>query len=427
MTFSKMRCGLITIAFALLLAARVGAVDFDVATATNQVGLDLYRQLAAAAPAGNLALSPYSIESALALAFAGADGATRTEMARTLYFPEEDQSLQTAFASLRDSLDRIAAGSAREEKIREAQGGQGDVVEWHAANRLFGQQGYDFRSSFLGLLQRGYDAPFMPVDFKSDPEQERLKINAWVEDQTKNNIRDLLPEGGIDPLSRLVLVNALYLKAPWASHFEKGATSVLPFHPGGEKTEKVSTMRKTANFDYLKGDGFTAIAIPYQGYDLQLLIVLPDDPNGLGALTARLTPALFRAYAHLGHPRLVALSMPKFRLEGSTIDLGQNLAALGMKTAFDQPQGSANFNRAAPRRPDDYLYISKVFHQTFIAIDEEGTEAAAATAIAMSFGLAVQMKPPQPIEVHVDHPFFFAIQDRASGTCLFLGSVVDPR
>jgi serpin B len=143
-------------------------------------------------------------------------------------------------------------------------------------------------------------------------------------------------------------------------------------------------------------------------------------------MTARLTSGWFRAHAHLGLPRLVTLYLPKFRLEGSTIDLAQNLTDLGMKTAFDEPRGSANFNRAAPRLPDDYLYISRVFHQAFIAIDEEGTEAAAGTAIVMSFAAGVEMKPPEPLLIHVDHPFFFAIQDRASGTCLFFGSVADP-
>jgi len=422
-----MRSGPATIAVVLLLAARLGAADFDASTAANQVGLDLYRQLAAVAPARNLALSPYSIESALALAYAGADGQTRTEMARVLYFPEDDQSIETAFGALRGSLNLIASKSGQQEKEREKWGGRGDAIEWHEASRLFGQQGYAFRSSFLGLLQDGYGTPFAPVDFRNHAEEERLKINAWVEDQTKNKIRDLIPEGGIDPRAGLVLVNALYLKASWASSFVKHVTSDLPFYPGGERNETVPTMRKTANFDYAKGDGFTAIALPYLGGGLQLLILLPDDRDGLGSLTAKLTPALFRTYAHLGSLQLITLYLPKFRLEGSTIDLAQNLEALGMKAAFDQPRGSANFNRAAPRRPDDYLYLSKVFHQTFIAVDEEGTEAAAGTAVVVNAAYGVEMNPPKPIEVHVDHPFFFAVQDRTTGVCLFFGSVADPR
>jgi serpin B len=400
--------GSITLTFTVLLAARAGAADFEPATAINQVGLDLYLQLATAAPTRNLALSPYSIESGLALAYAGADGETRQEMAQALHFPADDPPLQAAFASLRQEL-----------------GKHGDLIEWHEANRLYGQRGYDFRASFLELLQGGYEAPFEPVDFKAHAEEERLKINAWVGDRTKDRIRDLIPEGGITSAARLVLVNALYFKAPWESHFEKDLTRDLPFYPDAARTEMVPTMRKDAKFDYLKDDGFTAIAIPYLGDDLQLLILLPDDPDGLGRLTAGLKPAWFRAHTHLGPPRLIDLHLPKFRFEGSTIDLAQTLAALGMATAFDQPPGSANFNRMAPRRPDQYLYISKVFQQAFIAVDEEGTEASAGTMFVENVTFGVEMNPPVPLALHVDHPFLFAVQDRASGACLFLGSVVD--
>jgi serpin B len=421
------RGGPISIAFVLLLAARLCGADFDVATATNQVGLDLYRQLAADSPDANLALSPYSIESALALAYAGADGQTRMEMARVLHFPQDDQPLQAAFASLRGSLDRIADNSVQAKRQLEKMGGQRDVIEWHAANRLFGQEDYDFRASFLGLLKDGYDAPFEPVDFKNHPEQERLKINAWVEDQTMDRIRDLIPQGGIGEKTRLALVNALYLKAPWASHFEKTATADLPFYPGGEKVETVPTMRETTDFGYLKADGFTAIALPYLGGELQFLILLPDARDGLGRLAAEITPDLLHTCANLSKGHLVTLYLPRYRLQGSTMPLARRLQALGMNSAFNLPEGSADFGRAAPRKPSDYLAISEVFHQAFIAVDEEGTEAAAATAVAMMFATAARPNPPKPIEVHVDHPFFFAVQHCASGVCLLFGSVADPR
>ena len=420
------RSGPIAIAFALLLAASACGADFDVATATNQVGIDLYRQLAADAPEANLALSPYSIESALALAYAGADGETRTEMARVLHFPEDDQPLQAAFASLQVSLDRIADNSVQAKRQSEKRGGRRDVIEWHAANRLFGQKDYDFRSSFLAVLKDGYDAPFEPADFKNHAEQERLRINSWVEDQTGDRIRNLVPGGGVSRKTKLALVNALYLKAPWESPFVEGATTGLPFYPGGEKTETVPTMRRTAGLAYMKGDGFTAVALPYLGGELQFLILLPDERDGLGRLAAKITPELLRACGR-GLPQRVALYLPKFRLEGSTIPLAGKLQALGMRTAFDIPAGSANFDRAAPRRSDDYLLISEVYHQAFIAVDEQGTEAAAATAVAMFLGSAVRPNPPKPIEVRVDHPFFFAVQHFASGVCLFFGSVANPR
>jgi serpin B len=225
----------------------------------------------------------------------------------------------------------------------------------------------------------------------------------------------------------LVLVNALYLKAPWADLFEERATIDRPFYCSGVKAEAVPTMRETADLGYLKGDGFTAVILPYQGGKLQFLILLPDDRGGLGQLAMKLTPSLLSTCAGLPYSQLVSLFLPRFRLEGSSVALAESLKALGMITAFDVPPGSANFDRAAPRKPLDYLLISDVFHKAFIAIDEKGTEAAAATAVVMMVPAMVRQNPPVPIEIHVDHPFFFAIQERASGVCLFLGSVVDPK
>jgi len=411
---------------ASLLAVRVAAADFDVATSTNQVGIDLYRQLAAETPAKNLAISPYSIESALALAYAGADGETRAEMGRVLYLPQDDQPIQVAFAGVRESLDRMVVKSAQRAKLLERDGGHEDVVEWQAANRLFGQQGYAFRDSFLELLNTGYAAPFESLDFMHGAEKARVAINSWVGSQTKDKIRDLIPADGVDNSTRLVLVNAFYLKAPWAQPFKKAMTTDLPFHADGTRTETVPTMRTTTRLDYLKGNGFAAVVLPYAGGELQFLILLPDDQDGLGPLIAKLTPELLHDCSDRSQPLLVSLDLPKFRLEGSTIPLHEKLKALGMKTAFDLPPGSANFDRMAPRKPKDYLMISEVFHQTFVAIDEKGTEAAAATAVAMMMG-GGGGRPFVPIEVRVDHPFLFAIQQRSSGVCLFIGSVAEPR
>jgi serpin B len=414
------------------------------------VGLELFRKLGGGAQPGNLAISPYSIESAMALAYAGADGETRTEMARVLGFPEDDHLLQAAFASVRDSMDHIASESLNNAKKLEAVGGHAEVIEWHAANRLFGQQGYGFRDSFLRTLNDGYGAPFEAADFKEHSDQERLRINGWVEDQTRKRIRDLIPMNGVNAGTRMVLVNALYLNAPWMAPFDKRNTADRSFYPAGARTEAVPTMHEVKHLGYLEGTGYTAVTLRYLGGELQLLILLPHDRDGLGRLLAEITPEVLRDCGNIADPSavnmadqgaaarynaalreiqrsgLVALYLPKFRLEGATIGLGQSLKALGIRTAFDEPKGSANFDRAAPRKPDDYLTISEVFHKTFIAVEEHGTEAAAATAAAM-VAAAAMAKPETSIEVHVDHPFFFAIQHRASGVCLFLGSVSDPR
>jgi serpin B len=185
-------------------------------------------------------------------------------------------------------------------------------------------------------------------------------------------------------------------------------------------------MRKQFSLPYAKHDGFTAVALPYAGRDLQFLILLPDAPDGLAALEKELTPELLAGCATM-NSQLVSLELPKLKFQPPTLSLGGALQALGLKTAFDQPRGSANFDRMAPRKPNDYLFIGEVFHKTFLALDEEGTEAAAATAVAMVAGLGIFSTPPQPIVVKVDHPFLFAIQHREGGACLFLGRVTDPR
>jgi serpin B len=185
-------------------------------------------------------------------------------------------------------------------------------------------------------------------------------------------------------------------------------------------------MRKTdKNFGYARHEGFTVVGLPYAGNELQFLVLLPDDINGLRGLESKLSAAVLASCAKL-QKRDVDLYLPRFKLEPPTITLAKQFEALGMKTAFDQPKGSANFDKIAPRTPDDYLYISQIFHKTFIAVDEKGTEAAAATAVAMLAGSAFRPAPP-PIEVKVDRPFVYAIQHVPSGVCLFLGRVTDPR
>jgi serpin B len=411
------------------LPSLLAAAEFDAAVSTNEVGLALYRQLAAQKPGENLVLAPYSIESALALAYAGADADTRTEMARVLHLPLDNAALQAGFAGLRSALDQIAQQSKTAAETRRQHGGKTDVIDWHAANRLYGQTGYAFRQEFITLMKEGFAAPFEAVDFRGDAERTREAINAWVDGQTRRKIRDLIPRGGLDRDTRLVLVNALYLKAPWETPFEKTGTQPRPFHQPGGRTREVPTMHRSGLLGYAAEEGLTAVALDYLGGGLRFLVLLPNEGEDIDALAARLTPEHFARWARLGettNPVSVSLYLPKFRVEGTTIPLGRELRALGVKRAFDEPRGSANFDRIAPRQPNDYLAISEVFHQTFIELDEEGTEAAAATAVVMRT-LSAALPPPKPIEVRVDRPFLFAIQHRASGTCLFFGRISDPR
>ena len=225
-----------------------------------------------------------------------------------------------------------------------------------------------------------------------------------------------------------MLANALYLKAPWASEFSEYATKPEPFFVHGGTSSDVPMMQKTSDhFGYARREGFTVVSLPYAGEELQFVVLLPDEVNGLHSLESKLTGELLAQCTKLER-RDVDLHLPKFKLQPPTIALAENFEALGMKTAFDKPHGSANFDKIAPRKPNDYLYISQIFHKTFIAVDEKGTEAAAATAVTMmAAAAALRSPPPPPIEVKVDRPFVYAIQHVPSGVCLFLGRVTDPR
>jgi serpin B len=409
----------------LLTAICCRAAEFDLAaTATNQLAVDLHRQLAAGNE--NLCISPHSIESALAMTFAGADGETRSEMARVLHFPSDASAVPASFASLQHSLEEMSAKTAELVKQAKRFGGPSEPITLSIANRLFAQKGYDFRQAFLSLVKQNYGAAFEPIDFVADAPGATQHINKWVADQTRNRIRDLIPAGALNEATRLVLANALYLKASWADPFSEKATKPEPFHVHGGAAVDVPMMRKMdRHFGYAKRAGFTAVSLPYTGNDLQFLVLLPDDVNGLHALESKLTAEMLAECAKL-ETRDVDLHLPKFKIELPTMALARNFEVLGMKTAFDQPPGSANFDRMAPRKPNDYLYISQVFHKTFIAVDEKGTEAAAATAVAMMAGSAMIQRPP-PVEVKVDRPFLYAIQHVPSGVCLFLGRVTNPR
>jgi serpin B len=397
-------------------------------TAVNQLGLDLFRELATTNKDGNLLFSPYSIQTALAMTYAGADGDTRAEMARVLHFPASDDQLASSFAALRAGLDAAVKNATAIRAGFVGRGGKMDSVEWREVNRLFAEREFSFRQSFLDFVRDRYAAPLQPLDFKHAAEPTRGIINAWVADQTKNRIPDLIPPGGLDRTTRLVLVNAIYIKAPWMDQFGPGATHHRVFKAHGKDEIKVPTMFNESYYGYAKRDGYTAVTLPYLGGELQLLVLLPDQADGLDALAAKATPDLLRQCAQLDSGP-VRLWLPKLKFTPPSIALAEALKALGLKTAFDVPKGSANFDRMAPRTPDEYLAIAEVYHKTFFALDEESTEGAAATVVEMkAVGTAAPREPPPPPpEVHVDHPFLFAIQHRESGACLFLGRVTDPR
>src|SRR2546430_2834858 len=319
----RMKSFLILLVFGTLIAAMAhGATNFDLAAkATNELAVDLHRQLATGDE--NLCVSPYSIQNALAMTFAGADGQTRTEMARVLHFSNDSDAVPASFASLQHSLEDMSKNSvAIAERLKEA-GGSSEPIALTIANRLFAQKGYDFRESFLALVKQHFGAAFEPLDFVHDVSGATQHINKWVADQTRDRIRDLIPAGALDETTRLVLANAIYLKAPWADPFSEDATKPEPFHVHGGAPVDVSMMRKRdKNFGYAKHDGFTAVSLAYAGGDLHFLVLLPDDANGLHALESKLSSKVLAGCAKL-ETRDVDLSLPKFKFETPTMALAE--------------------------------------------------------------------------------------------------------
>ncbi|MDB6006391.1 MAG: Proteinase inhibitor serpin, partial [Prosthecobacter sp.] len=374
------------------------------------LGLELHRQMP---KEGNLCLSPYSIQSALAMTYLGASGVTQEEMARVLHLPADKQALGESFSALKQALDGAAEASVKAVAESGKRGGPSEPITLRAANRLFGQTGYEFRQPFLAGVDKHFAAPMKLMDFTRDAAGATGEINDWVAKETRDRIRDLIPGDALTKDTRLVLVNALYFKAAWADEFSVRDTQSQPFHVNGSRrTVDVPTMGKVAHMRYYNGAGFQAVTLPYAGGRLHFLVIVPDSLSGIASVEAKLTPEHLLTCAK-AESREVSLHLPKFKITPPTMQLGDVLKKMGMATAFDEPRGSADFDAMAPKRPDDYLCISKVFHKTFIEVDEKGTEAAAATAVAMMRVMSA-MERSRPIELKVDRPFIFAIQHAES-------------
>jgi len=382
--------------------------------ASNAFGLDLWARLRE--EEGNRVFSPASISLALGMTWAGARGETGEQMARVLHFGEQEAVHAAAAALLARWND-----PGREQ------------YELRVVNRLFGEQRYTFEQDFLALTRRRYGAPLEALDFSGAPDPSRQHINAWVAGQTADRIRDLLPPRSVDSDTRLVLTNAVYFLGKWVSPFEPNLTRDADFHVAPGRTVQVPTMHRTAPFAYGEAPGLTLLEMPYRGEDLAMVFLLPNERDGLDALERGLSAeALSGWLAALSSdpapgslsPTRVAVSLPKFEIDpASSTALKQTLVEMGMPVAFDR--GAADFTGMAnPPDPRERLHISQVFHKAFVRVDEEGTEAAAATAVVMGRGAGPP--PAQPKVFQADHPFLFLIRDLRSGMILFLGRVSDP-
>ena len=354
---------------------------------------------------GNLFFSPYSISTALAMTYAGAAGDTASQMAATLHFTLPADGLHPAVNAYALDLQ------ARAEQVTE-----GTPFELSIANSLWGQQGFPFLPEFLDLLAENYGAGMRLVDYESDPEGARQAINDWVRDETREKIKDLIPQGAIDAMTRLVLANAIYFKAGWLNPFEETATAPAPFHLLDGSEVEIPMMQQSESYGYVLGDVYRAIELPYRNGNTSMLIILPDEGQ-FEPIEEQLSPAMMMDLLGRMAYGPVNLSLPKFTHE-SEFNLNDALIALGMTDAFDP--GRADFSGMDGARD---LYISDVLHKAFVSVDEEGTEAAAATAVIMSLTSAPM---GEPITFTVDRPFVYMIRDQQTGTVLFLGRVIDP-
>jgi serpin B len=369
----------------------------------NAFAFDLYRVLKGAQ--GNLFYSSYSISQALAMTYAGARETTEKEMAGTLHFILPQGRLHPAFNSIDQQLSARGQG---------AKGKDGKGFRLNIVNAIWGQAEYAFLADYLDLLAQNYGAGLRTLDFRGAPEASRQAINKWVEDQTEQRIKDLIPAGVIDPLTRLVLTNAIYFNAAWANNFDKNLTQPAPFHLLDGSTVDVPMMRQTERLGYTAGDGYQAVSLPYDGRELEMVVLLPDEGKFAEfekSLDAGKAGSIIKSIV----AKQVALSLPRFKFE-SEFSLGKELSGMGMPTAFSS---QADFSGMTGNRD---LSISEVVHKAFVGVDEAGTEAAAATAVIMR---ATAM-PVTPLEVTVDRPFIFLIRDIQTGSVIFVGRVVNP-
>jgi serpin B len=374
----------------------------SVVRGNNAFAVGLYSQLKS--QPGNLFFSPESISTALAMTYAGARGETAAEMANVLHFTLPPDQLHPAIGTL----------------LRERNGAH-DGYTLKEADALWGQKDYIFLGDYLKLTKENYNAATYGVDFKEAAEASRQIINQWVEQQTENKIQNVIGQGGLNEHTRLVLTNAIYFKGDWQAQFDKRRTKNEDFHVSAAQTVNVPLMHRTDNFNYLDGGTFQALEIPYKNKELSMIVFLPKAVDGLSDFEQSLSPiSMVQWLGQLKPASEVIVAMPKFKME-SQFGLKNTLAAMGMGQAFDPKQ--ADFSGIAPKevmQRDGNLYINAVIHKAYVDVNEEGTEAAAATAIS-----AKRVVTTQPV-FRANHPFLFLICENHSGSIIFIGRLIDP-
>jgi serpin B len=399
------------LAWSFPMLAQAQKLDPEIATlvqGNNDFALTLYHQIAAKQD-GNLFFSPYSVSNALAMTYAGARGNTAEEMKTTLRFNLAADRLPPAFGKLIADLDGDGIGNAN---------GKPRPFQLTVANRLWGQKDYGFLPEFTKIGKDYYRAGLEEVDFVSSAEVARNTINAWVEKQTKDKIKNLIPPRALNETTRLVLTNAIYFKAAWLHQFDPQATMPAPFHLSNGKTIDAPMMRTMRPLPFASHESFLLLQLPYEGNAQSMIVLLPKKKDGLGELEKQLNSETLSKWLQKLSTHEVDVKLPKFKVTAQ-ITLNDILQQMGMKDAFTP--GKADFSGMATR---ESLFISAVLHKAFVDVNEAGTEVAAATAVISS--AEVKARPPTPIPFHADHPFLYLIRDNATGSILFAGRLADP-
>ncbi len=367
---------------------------------------DLYTRLQT--NQGNLFFSPYSISTCLAMTYAGARGDTARQMSQALHFNAAPTELPATFSALQKQLTLA----------RQMPG-----IELNLANGLWGQKAHPFAPAFLQIARQQYEANVNQVDFRTQADPARKNINAWVSDKTKGKITDLLPPGVLNADTRLVLVNAIDFKGRWESPFNSTNTATAPFTVTPAHKVQTPLMHCEAQFTYAETEGLQLLELPYSqskhappAAHLSMVVLLPKELDGLKKLESSLTPAALNQWLTQARAQKVNVFLPKFKMTAQ-FSLAETLAAMGMSIPCSS---QADFSGIDGARD---LFISAIVHKAYVDVNEEGTEAAAATGTVMS--MTSMMPRPTPV-FRADHPFIFLIRDTQSGTILFLGRVTDP-
>jgi len=404
------------------LLAEVQAEDFQ--EAVNELGLEVMAQLEPGED-GNVLFSPYSLQSALAMAYVGSEGVTREEMAQVLHFPKRVKVLEGQYKRLNQEL------LAMQEPVPDysEEGAVRRPIIFECANQFFVQEGFPFLPKYRDALKSTFGVDPMQLDFVNQASESADVINGWVDEKTHGKISDIVNASQFYEDSIGVLVNAVYLNALWESCFEESDTRDEKFWVNGTERRRVPTMVQTGNIDYRKSKWGTVLSLPYEGGELQFLICLPKGRKmGMRGMLDELTPEKLEQFAFPEARREIELHLPRFRIEqADAMDLTPVLQELGMTTAFNIPEGSADFSGMGTPPPDKLIAIDSVKQKTHLEVNEEGSEAAAVTVVEYVLSpFSVDEEPEPPLVVKVDRPFFFAIQHKSSGTCLFMGWMAAP-